>query len=500
MGPETGGCIRVPERRIAMMTPLPIEIFLTVLALALLMTQAFSPLLSRRRMTWVVITAFAVLFVWSLCPAARPADMETSVRSVKIFGTLFKLDEWTMIFRSYFLLAGLGVALLSLPWVEHQIENVGEFLSLLVLSFLAMILCAGVSDFAMLFVTLEFLTVTSYVLVGFLRHHPLSLEAGIKYLIVGATASAMMVYGITLIFGMTGSIEFGAIDASLREGRSDSPMIKFGLLLVLAGLGFKIAAVPFQWWAPDVYQGAPLPTVAMLSVGSKAAGFVLMMRVLHDAFQPMASFWQPVLCLLAAATILYGNLAALTQINLKRLLGYSSISHSGFMLLGLAVGTIFGLQALIFSLYAYLFGSLLVISAMSLWEKPSSRHDLDEYAGLRDRSPWLAGALIVGLVSLAGIPPLVGFFGKFLILIAVLEQQLYWLATIALVGIGASLYYYLRVVRTIYMTPGDTGPHPVPAFHQKMILASLITVTVVFGLFQNPIWNQASAQWVNWLP
>lgn len=479
-----------------MNTPLPIEISLLVIAIAVLMLQVFSPFMSRRKMTWIVILGLGSLLIWSLLPYSRFSTTETSV---KIFGTLYRLDPWTMTFRSFFLLAGLGVTLLALPWVEHQKENVGEFLCLLVLAILAMVLCAGVADFAMLFVVLEFLTITSYVLVSFQRDNPLSLEAGIKYLIVGATASAMMVYGITLIYGTTGSLQFDAIDASLRAGNTDSPIIKFGLLLVLAGLGFKIAVFPFQWWVPDVYQGAPLPTLALLSIGSKAAGFVLVIRVLHDAFQPMAAFWQPVICILAAATILFGNLAALTQTNLKRLLGYSSISHAGFMMLGLAAGTIFGQQALIFYLYAYLFGTLLVISAMTLWETPASRHEISEYAGLRDKSPWLAAAMIVGLVSLAGVPPLIGFFGKFLMLIAILEKQLYWLAVVSLVGIGASLYYYLRVVGAVYFARGDIGPHPVPALHQKVILGSLIVLTVFFGLYQDPLWRQVSAQWLDWL-
>jgi len=479
-----------------MNTPISIELSLLTIAIAILMLQAFSPLMSRRKMAWIVIIGFAALFAWSLCPLARAVTLEPEVR---VFGTLFRLDPWTMTFRSFFLLTGLGVSLLALPWVEHQKEHVGEYLVLVVLAILAMILCAGAADFAMLFVALEFLTITSCLLVGIQRHNPLSLEAGVKYLIVGATASAMMVYGITLIYGMAGSLEFGAIDAYLRGGGTDAPVVKFGLLLVLAGLGFKIGAFPFHWWVPDVYQGAPLPTVALLSTGSKAAGFVLLIRVLHDAFQPLADFWQPILCLMAAATILFGNLAALTQNNLKRLLGYSGISHAGYLLLGLAAGTLFGQQALIFYLYAYLFGTLLVVSAMTLWETSSSQHEIEEYSGLRDKSPWLAAALIVGLVSLAGIPPTIGFFGKFLLLIAILDQQLYWLAAVTLVGVGASLYYYLRVVRVAYFTRGDIGSHPAIALHQKVILSSLIGLTIFFGLCQDPIWRQASAQWLELL-
>ena len=475
--------------------PLLIEFLLLAAAMSVLMIQAFFPLFSRRRMTWIVILSFGFLLVLSLLPIVRVINTESLVN---VFGTSYRLDPWTMTFRSFFLLAGLGVCLLALPWVEHQQENAGEYLSLLILAVLAMVLCTGVADFTMLFVTLEFLTITSYVLVGIQRRNPLSLEAGIKYLIVGATASAMMVYGITLIFGMTGTLQFEAIDTFLRAGNAGSPMIKFGLLLVLSGLGFKIAAFPFHWWVPDVYQGAPLPTVALLSTGSKAAGFVLMIRVLHDAFQPMAEFWQPILGLLAAATILYGSLAALTQNNLKRLLGYSSISHSGVMMLGLAAGTIFGQQALIFYLYAYLFGVLLVICPMALWETPSSQHEISEYSGLRDKSPWLAAAMMVGLVSLAGIPPLIGFFGKFLLLIAILEQQLYGLAVILLIGVGASLYYYLRVIRALYFARGDIGSHPVPALHQKVILGALIALTFFFGLCQEPLWRQASAQWLDW--
>jgi NADH-quinone oxidoreductase subunit N len=362
---------------------------------------------------------------------------------------------------------------------------------------------ASANDFTMLFVSVELVTVTFYVLTSFQRSRLPSLEAGIKYLILGALSTAFTVYGIALVFGTSGTMKFAEL-ATLQSTLAANNLFLAGLLLVVIGLGFKIAAFPVQIWAPDVYQGAPTPTVAFLSVGSKAAGFVLLLRVLFSAVPEVAAQWTQLLIVMSAVTILYGNLCAIPQRNLKRLLGYSSIAHAGYLLLGVAAmaGNVRNSQpggsAILYYLTGYLFTVLAAFTVITLVLRRIEVEDVSGLAGLSQRSPLLAATMTLAMVSLAGIPPLAGFFGKFLLFKAALEQGVqnhayYWLVGIALVGVVISIWYYFGIIRAIYWSRDAYDLSPILiSVPIRLALYVCIIGMLLLGLFPGPMVDAAN--------
>src|SRR6185295_8089265 len=299
--------------------------------------------------------------------------------------------------------------------------GISEYYALILFALSGMMFAASANDFALLFVSVELITVTFYVLTSFQRNRLASLEAGVKYLILGALSSAFLVFGIALVFGTTGKMNFSGLAAVASQFATDKIFL-LGLVLVLVGLGFKIAAFPLQIWAPDVYQGSPAPATAFLAVGSKAAGFVLLLRVLFSAVPDITSKWGGFLAVVAAITILYGNLCAIPQRNLKRLLGYSSIGNAGYLLLGAVASNKSGSSAILYYLAGYLFTVLAAFTVISIITREADDEDISILAGLHQRSPLLAASLALSMISLAGIPPLAGFFGKFLLLNSVIQR------------------------------------------------------------------------------
>jgi NADH-quinone oxidoreductase subunit N len=350
-----------------------------------------------------------------------------------------------------------------------------------------MMCAASANDFSVLFVSVELITVAFYVLVGFQRNRLASLEAGIKYLILGALASAFLVFGIALVFGTTGHLDFAGVMNETRL-RGGEPLLQVGLLMVLLGLAFKLAAVPMQIWAPDVYQGAPTPTAAFLAIGSKAAGVVLLLRLLFIAAPEATQGWGRLLIALAMASILYGNLCAIPQRNLKRLLGYSSIAHAGYLLVGVAAMSASGQAAVLFYLGAYLFTVLAAFAVIAVVFQQLGTEDIAGLAGLHQRSPLLAAALTLAMVSLAGVPPLAGFFGKFLLLMAAVEAgavdpAYYALVGVAIFGVVVSFYYYFGVVRAIFWSePKVVEPSPSISLPLRWALSLCMAAMVLLGV------------------
>ena len=396
------------------------------------------------------------------------------------FGGMFVHDHLALFFKQLFLLATIGVLILSVEFAPRIESGVSEFFTLSVFALSGMMFAASANNFVMVFVSLEVVTITFYILTSFTKNRLQSLEAGVKYLILGALSSAFLVYGIALVYGISGSMAFSQI-AAQSELTLESNIFKLGMLFVLAGLGFKIAAFPYQIWAPDVYQGAPTPATAFLAIGSKATGFVLILRVLYSAVPELALSWEHLFMAMAALTILYGNFCALPQRNLKRLLGYSSIANAGYLLLGIAALSPSGSAAILYYLSGYLFTILTAFIVITLVSKSAGSEDISSLAGLNERSPFLAFAMTLSMISLAGIPPLAGFFGKFLLVRAVLEQAssysaYYLLAGVAVVGVAISIYYYFGVIRAIYWskeTP-DTSPITTSGPIRLTLLAGLV--------------------------
>src|SRR5208282_443924 len=414
------------------------------------------------------------------------------------FNGAFVEDGPAVFFKRFFIVAAILVLFMSVEFSDRIATGISEYYSLIVFALAGMLFAASANDFAMLFVSIELITITFYVLTSFQRGRLISLEAGVKYLILGALSSAFLVFGIALVWGTTGKLNFNEL-ASVAAQFETNKIFLLGVLFVLVGLGFKIAAFPFQIWAPDVYQGAPTPTTAFLAVGSKAAGFVLLLRVLFTALPDVAKHWADLLIVISGITILYGNLCALPQRNLKRLLGYSSIAHAGYLLLGVAALSVSGQAALLYYLAGYLFTVVAAFLVICVVMRHLDNEDISALAGLNQRSPLLAVTMTLAMVSLAGIPPMAGFFGKFLLLKAVIQagpanHGYYCLAFTALVGVVISLYYYFGVIRAIYWSrnaPADlsliflSGP-------AKFTLAICIAGMFWIGLFPNTMLNLAT--------
>ncbi len=412
------------------------------------------------------------------------------------FSGSFILDPLAIFFKIFFLGILIVLIFLSREYFSakggpasggkaHK-ENASEFLLILWSSLLGLFLMASANDFLLMFIALETFTLSLYVMAAFLKKDLLSIEAGLKYLILGSLASAFVIYSISLIFVATGSTSFLA----LRDALHANPQNKFiflALLLMIAGLGFKIAAVPFQLWVADVYEGAPTPVVAYLSVASKSAGFLLLLRVLFITGGARSIDFTILFAVLSTLTLFYGNLGALLQTNIKRLFGYSSISHAAYLLMGLAVSSQLGVSAILYYLVASAFANLISFMVITMVGKATGSDQIEAYRGLGKRSPFLAGFFFLALLSLAGVPPLAGFFGKFLILMAVVKGNILWLALLGALFVAVSLYYYLSLVRVMYFDPAsDESPIAVPG-SSKFILIILAVGIVAAGLWQAPL-------------
>ncbi len=461
-----------------------LEVAAVLLGLAVLLADLWLPAEWRRSLGYVAAAVLGLLLLASFGHGCLFNPTGSTANG------MFVADGLAIFFKRFFLLAAVLVLILAVEFSDRIATGIAEYYSLIIFALAGMLFAASANDFTMLFVAIELITITFYVLTSFQRGKVISLEAGVKYLILGALSSAFMVYGIALVWGITGKFNFTEL-AAVAGNFTTNKVFLFGVLFILVGLGFKIAAFPFQMWTPDVYQGAPTPTTAFLAVGSKAAGFVLLLRFLFTAIPSVTAHWDKLLIIISAITILYGNLCALPQRNLKRLLGYSSIAHAGYLLLGVAALSASGQAAVLYYLGGYLFTTLAAFSVIALVMRHLDSEDIGGLAGLNQRSPLLALTLMLAMVSLAGIPPLAGFFGKFLLLKAVIEQGAtnhgyYCLAFTALVGVVISLYYYFGVIRAIYWSKETPSREPI-AISLPMQFALGVCIIGMFwlGLFPN---------------
>lgn len=467
-----------------------LEFALAILAVGVLLTDAFRPVRDVRRLGLVLAGVVGVLFVYSF--TLQPVDEP-------LFHGTYRLDALALFFKRLFLFAVAYVLLMSAEFVARIEGGQAEFYALMLLCATGMLVLASANDFLLMFVGLELVTISFFVLTSYLRRQVPSLEAGTKYLILGALSSGLTVYGIAYVMGIAGTANFDR----LREVLAETPVgeatgLWLGMALVLAGLGFKIASVPFQVWAPDVYQGAPTPVTAMLAVGSKAAGFVLLLRVLLGGLLPMENIWGPVVLVLAAASLVYGNLGAIPQRDIKRLLGYSSIGHAGYVLMGIAAVNALGAAAVLFYLGQYAVTNLCAFLAIVAVTRVTGRDDIASFAGLHQRAPILGLALFLAMMSLAGVPPLSGFFGKFQLFAAVVERaqedpRFYWLAAIGAAAVVVSLYFYLNVGRAIYLQPAENSQRIAVSWPVRTGLWVAMGAMVGLGLYQRPLVEAAQS-------
>lgn len=403
------------------------------------------------------------------------------------FQGMFILDSLAIFFKFLFLLTAVCIFIM-----RGQSKIAGEFPLLLWSALLGMFFLVSSYDFLLFFISIELLTLSLYILTAYTRTDRLAVEAGLKYLVMGSLAAAFLLYGISLIYAASGTLSFEILSNMTFAGEKDSWLFWTGVLFVLSALGFKVAAVPFHVWVPDVYQGAPTPTVAFLSVASKSAGFAALLRILFEAIGGFAQERHVLFSLLASMTLFYGNLGALVQKDMKRLLGFSSIGHAGFLLAALAgqenlVGT-----PILYYLIAYGVTNLTAFLVVSIVDGLGKSQSLDSYKGLSQRSPLLAGGMFLAMLSLAGVPPLAGFFSKFFILLSIARSEIYWLVFLGSVNVAISLYYYLSVVRLVYFErPEDSSPIPLN-LSSKFLLIVLMAAIVIVGIWQAPFFQAAS--------
>ena len=409
------------------------------------------------------------------------------VPDASLWDGAYVVDALARYFKALFLLALALATLASFRYMQAKAWR-GEFNLMLGVSTVGMMLLVGAGDLVSLFVSLELVSISLYVAASLARDEVTSQEAGLKYLLVGAFSTALFIFGMSFVYAGCGSTSLAAIRAAIGTGPGH-PLAVAGVVLMLAGLGFKIAAVPFHMWAPDVYQGGPTPMVAFASVASKAAGFAIMIRLLVGTMAGLSGVWIPLLCVMAVATMTVGSFAAIPQTNIRRLLAYSSIAQAGYVLIGIVAGTPRGVSAVLFYLLVYLFTNLAAFISVLIVSRHAGNDEIASYAGLAQRSPLLALAFMLALLSLAGIPPLGGFVGKLYLFASAMEvsTRLLWLVVVGATLSIVSLFYYLMVIRQMYIeAPREPGAIPVgPA--ATIALLCCIAGMVVTGIWPNGV-------------
>lgn len=468
----------------------------------------------------LVVSAYALL-VLLLTPAFRGAARGLGTASlvglgltawlvIKLRGYtaetahgLVLFDSYTLYFDLLFLVVGAIAILASMQYIERERANHGEYFALVLFSIAGMMTMVGSENLLVIFLGLELLSIPLYILAGFTRERARSIESSLKYFLLGAFSTGFILYGIAFTYGASGSLDLRDIARSLASDSASRPMFALGVGLVLVGFAFKIAAVPFHTWVPDVYQGAPTPVVALMAAGTKAAAFGALLRVVHTAL-PLSSGlnWRHTLAVLAVLTMTVGNVIAIAQKNIKRLLAYSSIAHAGYLLLAVCSPIASGVQSASFYLVTYSFMTMgAFVAAMVVGRSGGdgeAGYSLSAYAGLGKRRPMLAIAMTVFLLSLTGLPPTAGFVGKLFIFRAAVEGELYWLAFFGVLNSAIAAYYYLGPVVAMWMEREADGPGPAPpGIPVAVALAVCAVATLALGLYPVPLLEAARELYIS---
>jgi NADH-quinone oxidoreductase subunit N len=372
-----------------------------------------------------------------------------------------------------------------------EVQDRGEYYALLVFSTLGMTLMASAADLIMLYLSIESTSIPLYVLAGFIKRDDKSTESGMKYFLFGALTSTVMLYGFSLLYGFAGETNLYRLAAVYQSGQLSPVVLVGAALLVLVGFGFKVAAVPFHFWTPDVYEGAPTPITAFVSTASKAAGFAVLLRVMLAVFPSITTEWTGMLAGLATATMTLGNLLAIWQKNIKRLLAYSSIAHAGYAIIGVVALSQFGAASTVFYLAAYVVTNLTAFAVVILFARSAGSEEIADYAGLSRRAPGLALVLLVALLSLAGMPPLAGFVAKFYVFAAAVQSGWIWLAFVGVLNAIVGLYYYLTVLKVVYLYRSDHEGEAI-AVPRPYALALGVCVAAILVI------GTLSAPWFDW--
>ena len=415
---------------------------------------------------------------------------------VEVAHGLLAVDRFALFFKILFLVAAALTVLMSMKYLAIERVSPGEYYFLVLCSTLGMMIMAGGIDLISIFIGLETMAVSFYILTGFLKPNPRSNEAAVKYFLLGAFSLGILLYGMSLMYGLSGTTNLRTM-ATTFVGQENDPRLILAVILVVAGVGFKIAAVPFHMWAPDVYEGAPTPVTAFLSVGSKAASFAMLLRIFLEGMPSLSNDWRILFEVLAIVTMTVGNLGALTQSNIKRMLAYSSIAHAGYLLIGVVAagaGYTRGVTAALVYLFIYSFMQLGAFAVVVLMRRQDIIGDeLKDLTGLYQRRPAAAFAMLVFMLSLGGIPPTAGFMGKFWLFGAAIEAGFVWLAVIGVLNSAISLYYYIRVVVFMYLKKDDTASTPAFSPSLALALAAAVVATIFLGIYPRVLFDVAEA-------
>lgn len=411
-------------------------------------------------------------------------------QSTLIWGGMFQNDLFTLVFRTMFISATMITSLLT---VDVKRLQHGEYYALLLLATVGFNLMAAAGDVIILYLALETASIAFYILAGFATDARRSPEAGIKYFVYGAFASAVMLYGLSFLYGFTGETNIDAITTSLaQQGLFQNPLMLLASVLVVAGFGFKVSAVPFHFWAPDVYEGAPTSTTTILSTASKAAGFAVFLRLFMGGVfgTPNNENWWVMLVVMSILSMALGNMAAFSQTNIKRLLAYSGVGQAGYLLIALVTFSAEGTGSALFYLYMYVFTNIAAFGVVILISNVTGSDEIEDLRGLSRRNPYLALVMLFALLSLGGIPPTAGFFGKFFIFQAAVKAGYWWLALIGILFAFVALYYYLNVIKEIYLYRSETEDDPIPVPRSAAIALGLCTFGVLYlGIVPTQFFN-----------
>jgi NADH-quinone oxidoreductase subunit N len=458
------------------------ELVLTGGALLLLIADVLTPRDRQGLLSWI---AGGVL-VATLVAAVPFAGVNVTVSK-----GLIAVDGFSFFFKTIFLLAALLTVLMSVPYLRVERARQGEYYFLILCATLGMMFMASGLDLITIFIGLETMAVSFYILVGYLKPNRRSNEAAVKYFLLGAFSLGILLYGMSLLYGLTGSTQLRPIMAALANGPV-SPALYLAVILLVAGVGFKIAAVPFHMWAPDVYEGAPTPITAFLSVGSKAASFAMLFRIFMEGLPFMQAEWQQMFYVLSVLTMTIGNIAAITQSNVKRLLAYSSVAHAGYLLIGVVAGTPRGVTAAMLYLMIYVFMQMGAFTVVAMLRRQDVMGDeLKDLSGLYFRRPGAAIAMLLFMLSLGGIPPTAGFMGKFWLFSAAIESGFVWLAVIGVVNSAISLYYYIRIVVFMWIKEEAIGSPLTAQPALAVAVAIAVFGTIVLGIYPAPLFTFA---------
>lgn len=452
-----------------------IEILVALLGLLVLMSGLILPVRHNNIVSGLAFWGMLLILVYSLFGLPQQTTLFNGIYQVDMFGHYFKI---------LFLVAAVLIMLMSGRYMESFAKK-SEFYGLMIFATLGMMLMASAGEFITLYIGLELMTISFYILTAYLLKDKLSGEAGLKYLILGALSSAILLFGISLVYALSGTVTFTAIGAAM----SNQPAMIAGLVLIIAGFAFKISVVPFHMWTPDIYQGAPIPITTYLSVGSKAAGFAALVRVLMTAVNPgeLSFDWNLLLAVLAAVTILAGNLIALVQKDVKRLLAYSSIAQAGYILVGLAAANTYGLKGVLFYAMIYVFANVGAFAVATAVETDTGKTSIEAFAGLSKRSPMLSAIMSICMLSLAGIPPMAGFAGKFYLFSGAIQSGYLWLALIGLIMSMVSVYYYLGVAKVMYIGENESELPVKTGSGGVIALWVCVIATIAIGIYPGPL-------------